>query len=143
MTDSKKCTKCGITKPIIDFSFNLPKRQYQSHCKECRSKAQVLRQQVDPTYPLRHRRSILKHRYNITPEQYDELLLAQGGGCAICKTKDPQGKSKEFFSVDHDHTCCPGTRSCGKCVRGLLCVRCNNSVGWFETHQAEMVAYLG
>lgn len=142
MTDSKKCTRCGEIKPLTDFSFNVTKGHYQSQCRRCRSKAQVLYQQADPTYPERHRRAVLKHRYGITPELYDVMLTAQGGGCAICKTKEPRGKSTEFFSVDHDHGCCPGPRSCGQCVRGLLCIRCNNSVGWFEEHRSEMAAYL-
>jgi hypothetical protein len=35
------------------------------------------------------------------------------------------------FHVDHDHACCPGTRSCGKCIRGMLCNRCNTGLGMF------------
>lgn len=27
--------------------------------------------------------------------------------------------------VDHDHDCCPGGWSCGRCVRGLICSECN------------------
>jgi hypothetical protein len=31
--------------------------------------------------------------------------------------------------VDHDHTCCPGKKSCGKCIRGFLCRACNSFIG--------------
>ena len=47
---------------------------------------------------------------------YDALLASQGGVCALCG-KPPVRKR---LSVDHDHRCCPGSTSCGKCVRGLV-----------------------
>jgi hypothetical protein len=102
----------------------------------------MTRDRADPTYPERHRAAVLKHRYGITPAQYDEMLARQGGVCGICKGP-PHGRSTTvYFSVDHDHACCPGPRSCGKCVRGLLCLRCNNDVGWLEVYRAQIEAYL-
>ena len=61
-----------------------------------------------------HKR-VLK-RYGMTPEQYDILLLAQGGVCPICGRPLPSPAD-----VDHDHRT-------GK-VRGLLCTRCNLALG--------------
>jgi len=55
------------------------------------------------------------------------MLVAQGGGCAICGTVVPGGKGQ--FHIDHDHACCPKARSCGKCIRGLLCGNCNVGIG--------------
>ena len=76
------------------------------------------------------RKALLKHRYGVTPEWYDAKLAEQDGCCAICKHK-PNG---EKLSVDHDHKCCSGRRSCGKCLRGLLCQPCNATLGYIETH---------
>jgi hypothetical protein len=59
-------------------------------------------------------------------EDYDGILADQSDGCAICGSVIPGGNGR--FHVDHDHACCPG-KSCGKCVRGLLCVNCNFMLG--------------
>lgn len=53
------------------------------------------------------------------------MLGNQNGLCCICK--NPQGKNR--FGVDHNHACCSGEKSCGKCVRGLLCTKCNIMLG--------------
>lgn len=68
----------------------------------------------------------LKSTYNLSLDAYESLLLSQNSGCAVCYTTDPGAKA---FHVDHDHTCCPGNKSCGKCVRGLLCSKCNLMIG--------------
>lgn len=59
-----------------------------------------------------------------------EALLVQQGGCAICKRTEP--KRGRRWSVDHDHSCCPGDYTCGKCVRGILCESCNIGLGSFS-----------
>lgn len=71
------------------------------------------------------RRSNIKRYYHFTEAEYDALLEAQGGVCAICESSDPKGRGR-YFHIDHDHLHCPeGARSCGKCIRGLLCHLCN------------------
>lgn len=68
----------------------------------------------------------IKRTYGITREQYQEMFDAQGGGCAACGGTDPDGQ----LVVDHDHACCPAAkRTCGRCVRGLLCTVCNMYLG--------------
>lgn len=68
------------------------------------------------------------YKYGITQEGYEAALARQGGVCAICGGK----QENTLFNVDHDHSCCPGTKTCGKCIRGLLCKRCNAGLGMFR-----------
>jgi hypothetical protein len=48
------------------------------------------------------------------------------GLCSICQ------RFMDIIHVDHDHSCCPGAMTCGNCVRGLLCPRCNFGIGYFK-----------
>lgn len=79
-------------------------------CSQCKSEA--------------YRKSDLKKKYNLTQEQYLEKLEQQGGGCAICGTKETGMRNKHLM-IDHNHT--SGT------VRGLLCVSCNTAIERLET----------
>ena len=67
-----------------------------------------------------HKRNVVK-KFGLTPEQYSALLSAQGGVCVICGTPPTE---KRRLAVDHDH-------ATGK-VRGLLCGRCNLTIGALE-----------
>jgi len=78
-------------------------------------------------------------RYGVDRAGYDRLVAAQGGRCAICGTADP-GPGYERWSIDHDHACCPGSESCGHCVRGLLCRNCNVGLGHFDDDPDRLLA---
>lgn len=67
------------------------------------------------------RRYHLKRHYGVTVEEYNQLLVAQDGRCAICKTDSPGGRRNQYFHVDHDH-------KTGE-IRGLLCKNCNIALG--------------
>ena len=67
-------------------------------------------------------------RYKITSEERAWRLLAQGGRCEICKTI-----LHDKGEMDHDHACCDKHGSCGLCLRGILCSRCNRILGSIET----------
>ena len=90
----------------------------------------------------RGRKDNLWRKYKLTIEAYNALLTRQEGGCAICGKTD---SGHYQFSVDHDHSCCPGTPTCGQCVRGLLCGPCNRALGHLENMDFVTAAasYLG
>ena len=67
----------------------------------------------------------LRRRYGITLADYDDILLAQNGVCAICQQSQRSGRR---LDVDHEHE--TGT------VRGLLCNRCNRGLGLFQDSPA-------
>ncbi len=71
----------------------------------------------------------LKWNFGLTLEQWNQIFEAQGRKCGNpgCPNIEPGGKRQ--WAVDHDHRCCPGRRSCGKCIRGLLCHKCNLLLG--------------
>lgn len=70
--------------------------------------------------------------YRLSLDAYAALLAEQRGGCGICGTATAAIDGKAF-AVDHDHRCCPTPqRSCGACVRGLLCGGCNGLLGFYE-----------
>jgi hypothetical protein len=79
--------------------------------------------------------------HGLTLDDYEAMLAAQGGRCAICGTDQPGGKYGKRFHIDHDHSCCPKGKSCEKCRRGLLCANCNVGLGAFgDDHERLMAA---
>jgi hypothetical protein len=69
-------------------------------------------------------------RFGLSAEQVQEMLISQNGCCAICGI--PAGQVPRGLVVDHDHACCNydnGRKTCGKCVRQLLCGNCNWMLG--------------
>lgn len=59
----------------------------------------------------------------ITKDQYDKIMREHDGRCDICGTDIPGGPHGSF-NLDHDH-------ATGE-LRGVLCMRCNTSLGKFE-----------
>ena len=153
----KRCKHCGIEKPLDDFYVDRKARDgRRPDCKACNLAARrakyaenprpyvdrVLKWQREnrdrylerqrsyrgtPAKKLSNRKSHLKRKYGITIEEFDALLAAQGGGCAICGNPDAD-------NVDHDHVT-------GK-VRGILCFTCNVAIGLVSEDEERLVGAL-
>jgi hypothetical protein len=68
----------------------------------------------------------LRRRYGITEAEYDALLKAQGGACAICRRLPADIR----LAVDHRHN--------NGWVRGLLRTKCNQGIGQFDDDPATL-----
>jgi hypothetical protein len=67
--------------------------------------------------------------YKLTTPEWEVKFESQGRCCAICKSLEPHDKN---WNTDHDHACCPTNRTCGKCIRSILCGPCNLGLGGFQ-----------
>jgi len=97
---------------------------------ECRRSANHRGRQARTPQARRQKR--LRRLYKLAPGDYDRMLAAQGGVCAICRREPPY----KLF-IDHCHTT-------GR-VRGLLCAPCNTGLGFLHDSQERALraaAYL-
>jgi hypothetical protein len=125
----QECRRCHEVKDFVEFD-RLSRRQsgYDTICKECH-------------YPRRRNQHLI-NRYGITLAEFEDLLAEQGG-CAICGAATSFPKA---FPVDHDRARgCDHEewRGCKKCIRGILCNRCNTQVGWLENNRDAIESYVG
>lgn len=102
----KTCNKCKLEMPATSF-YNRKHREdgLSTMCKRCLVNASIA------------------SRFRLTIEQYEAMLLR---GCEACG-------SFEKLCIDHDHSCCPGQVTCGKCIRGVLCGNCNSAEGFIKS----------
>lgn len=119
------CSKCNEAKPLSEYRIRVSRPT--GVCFECRKGRAS-------SSPSASRTAKLKHRYGISDEDYETLLLAQNGVCAICGGP-PVGISKKGrLYVDHDHAT--------DLVRGLLCFHCNTLLGTAKDQVAILVSAI-
>lgn len=99
------CTKCGRNKNV-ETGYKTPRGRV---CVTC--------QKGGRRHTTKDAR--LQETFNITMKQWQAMLKAQGGVCAICKGKRP------MYDVDHDHALERAGVPIEQTIRGLLCRRCN------------------
>jgi hypothetical protein len=158
----KTCTKCGETKPLVYFYKDSQKTDgRRCWCKRCaraytaahyaslEGKAQRAAYNASPERKARNAlhnasperkvynalyraspggkrsawRRHVRNKYGLTDFQWAQMYADQGGKCAVrgCETYFNRGEGVE---TDHCHD--------SAVVRGLICTRCNQSLGKAE-----------
>lgn len=111
------CSVCGEEKKTTDFYY-VPKKK--GMCKSCLLKKQKAKWKEN--YCTSSKKAAadrrLRLRYGLSLDDYDSMVLAQKGVCAICG--DPNLKGYRLC-IDHNHKTLA--------VRELLCTRCNTVIG--------------
>ena len=136
----KTCTKCNESKELGEFP--LGKKYRDGHRPECKSCNAAYYRSYYAKNPDRYKEKSRNYahykRHRLTDEQYSSLLAKHDGLCHLCL-------EAPATHIDHDHNCCSGNRSCGKCVRGILCSSCNTALGLFKDNRdtiARIESYL-
>jgi hypothetical protein len=126
------CGRCGETKPRTSFydlrHTTLPRRP----CKACILADKRKRYATNDGDRISHAQ-VLREKYRLTPEDYDRMLVSQGGLCAICRKPEVargSGGVPRRLAVDQDHRT--------NAVRQLLCHRCN-LVTWAVEQAPELL----
>lgn len=84
-------------------------------------------------YSVRGRRS--RFRYSVENEQKWQDAVDGKISCEFCGLPF----NNETPNQDHDHACCPGKNSCGKCLRGIVHPICNTAgIVWLEWYERQM-----
>lgn len=98
--------RCSSGHVYVDGSWKWTTKNGRAYrdCKVCRR--------------LITKRHHQKFYYGITQDERDEMFVAQGSCCKICKSKEHGGRG---WHTDHIH----GTKT----VRGILCHHCNLALG--------------
>lgn len=93
-------------------------------CKPCkRAYDKAWRSKRTPRSFREEKDRRLRHKYGISIDDYERLMVKQNGMCAVCGSEGTETKSGKRYAlaVDHCHV------SSG--VRGLLCQDCNSGIG--------------
>jgi hypothetical protein len=144
----KTCSVCKETKPLSEFHRRkITADGYNGRCAVC---ARASTYAWRDAHPEATKRSMEKHRasdqfrtyqrefkqrqvlakFGMTQEDYDSMIAAQGGTCAICRATSADSVGRRLH-IDHNH-------QTGE-VRGLLCGNCNLGIGKFGDNPDRMV----
>lgn len=138
------CTRCRVEKPLDHFAPDRRRKPHwvQAQCKPCKAIGERERRRRNPEHvrsveragywrnPRAHKATDMKWKYGIGWDEFDSMLVAQAGRCAICGFDFPNDIKTP--AIDHDHQT--------GAIRGLLCQRCNRGLGLFRDSPDILIA---
>jgi hypothetical protein len=121
----KTCNSCHSDKPINEFHVVKNRPDWHADkCIECSNERKRLLKEHTPQRVWREQN--LRRKYGIGIVEFDAMVVAQRGACAICgETLCLDPSSRGHCNVDHDHTT--------GAVRAILCHPCNTKLGALES----------
>jgi hypothetical protein len=139
----KTCNRCHVARDRTEFHSGHEGKYgpvLKSICKPCHAAAtrEWYSRNSDQSNTNR-RRLQLKKDYNLTPEQYEAMVVAQNGVCAICKRPERTKRNGKVMRMSVDHC-----RETGL-IRALLCHSCNRALGLLGDsveHMRKAIEYL-
>ncbi len=156
LEEIKTCCYCKKNLPITSFNKNRATKDGLSACcrqckslkeKEYRAKNPQKYDEIKKRWKEKNKEFysewIFKHRHGISRQDVLDMLEKQGGGCLICGKKEPGAKG--YWHLDHNHNCCPQSKSCDNCRRGVLCNNCNLMLGLVQDNKnilSKAIEYL-
>jgi hypothetical protein len=117
------CRKCSVVLIAGDNWFNGHAQHRNRICKICYYAGRRDFRRVNSRGDRRQER--LRSKYGIGKPEVAAMFIEQAKSCAICLKEVSEDRQ---LCVDHCHVTSE--------VRGLLCTRCNNMIGYFETTSA-------
>lgn len=136
---SRRCSRCKQIKPNNCFGMIRPRhgRSYRKRwCRECERLWHRDHNKKPHRQRQRHISAIA--RRGLTLEDYDAMLAAQNGVCAICSRPESIQlrtiRGHRQLSIDHSHVT--------GAVRGLLCRACNTGIAQFDDNPVFLLAAI-
>jgi hypothetical protein len=123
----KRCPKCGVRKERSEYWNDASRTDgITAYCKPCKNEVTINHINKNFEYYQNSWKTYdLKKKYNLSADQFENMLKAQDYKCDICHID-----LKNYSAVDHDHR--TGN------VRGILCRKCNLGLGTFKDNIASI-----
>jgi len=106
------------------------KERYANDPEPIKRRVKFYKRNVPSDKAAKIGRANVLRQFHTTEEWYLAKLESQENHCALCERVREENGNR--LGIDHDHSCCKKYGSCGKCLRGVLCRRCNVLVGNLE-----------